>query len=203
MTNRSTIPALVEAIKTWFPEMEGRVVAVSEAEVTPENMPALPLAMVALQKITGTQNARSNARPMLTEDILVQFWLKPERERLAKGSLAPFWTYYDYDAILDRLLLGTTIWVGPRGTGLGFNSMDIEADEFAVTITFRLTHETRWCPPDEADARPEDLLLVPQPVTNDIQIAFGIEPAERPAGQPCECVPAVPNCTKCQERTYP
>lgn len=196
MTARSTIPALAAAMRDWFPELGGRVIPVSLAEVTKENIPELPIAMVALRRLGFDHSSQSNAAPKITEDLFVEFWLKPEQYRLEKGGASPFWAYYDYDAILDKLTAHIMQWTTPRGTRLALTSMEISADALAVVLTFGLSHLTKWCPEEVVGT-----VCNPVPLPEPLQISFGIVPADRPAGQPCECVPAVPNCPTCQERT--
>lgn len=173
MTALSTIPALAEAIKTWFPELDGRVLPVSEAEVTVENMPTLPLVMIALQKLTfGGSMGRSNNPLKMNEDILIQFWLKPERYRLANGAQSPFWSYYDYDAILDKLVIGIEAWTSPRNIRLSLEALDIETDEFAVVITVRVTHATLWCRPDDSELAGNPALHAPKPLNPSVDGTF-------------------------------
>jgi hypothetical protein len=147
----STLPALAKAIAKWLPELGGRAFAVSEAEVTKENMPTLPLAMVALAKETSTHSARSNKDPLIAEDILVQLWMKAERYKRADNTESPFWAHYDYDRLRDVLLKNALVWKSPRGSRLSYKGMDIESDHLAVTLTFKFEHEFIWCADEIAD----------------------------------------------------
>lgn len=143
----STLTALARAIGEWLPELGGRAFAVSEAEVTTENVPTLPLAMVALQKESAEHSGSSNAQPLIKEDILVQYWVRPARYERADGSESPFWSHYDYGNVRDRMLAGAIEWRSPRSSRLKYISMDIEADQLAVVLTFRFEHAFKWCPP--------------------------------------------------------
>lgn len=202
MSVSSTIPNLVQQIAQWFPDLQGRCIAVSDAEITKENMPTqLPLAIVGLQKIMFTPTAKTGRKPEITEDILVQFWMKPERYKKKGGTESPFWSYYDYDKILDRLVAQLLQWETPRGTRLSVASMDFEVDsEFAVILTFNVHHVYHWCAPDDIVS---DVSVYPAPVNTETVVAFNLEPANTPANQPCACVPSVAQCPKCIDRTYP
>jgi hypothetical protein len=140
-----TLPALAEEIAKWFPELEGRAVAVAEAEVTPENMPTLPLCMVALAKDTPDHNPRSNRGPTIGDDIVVQFWFKTAKYPLSGGGESPFWAYHDFEEIRDRFIGVIVDWVTPRNFKLQYRGMDVEADQFAVVISFQVRHEFVWC----------------------------------------------------------
>lgn len=150
----STLIALARAIGEWLPELHGRSVAVSEAEVTAENVPALPLCMVALQKESAEHSGSSNAHPLIKEDILVQYWVRPSRYERADGSESPFWSHYDYGNVRDRLLANAIHWRSPREARLRYISMDIEADQMAVVLTFRFEHAFKWCPPQRLSEAP-------------------------------------------------
>lgn len=149
-----TLVALARAIGEWMPELGGRSIAVSEAEITAENVPTLPLAMVALQKETAEYSVRNNGNPTIKEDILVQYWVKPARYRRGDGSESPFWSFYDYASVRDRLLGAAFQWRSPRKARIKYLSMDIEAEQLAVVLTFRFEHEFVWCPPDPPGTPP-------------------------------------------------
>lgn len=182
-----TLPALAKAIGEWFPDLGGRSIAVSEAEVTAENVPTLPLVMVALQKETSDHAVRSNGDITITEDILIQFWSAPERYKRADGSESPFWAYYDYSAVRDALLMRMLDWKSPAGYRLRYVGMDIESDPLAVVLTFNFRHEFKWCrPPGEPPCIPV--------------IRSRVEPASWTHPIECCCEPAVPNCPVCTTR---
>ncbi len=141
-----TLPALATAIRGWFPELKGRAFAVSEADVTRENVPELPLVMVALARESAEHSAQSNMPIQISEDVLIQFWLQTDRYRKTDGSESPFWAYYNYEAIRDTFLANTFGWRSPRDGLLQYVSMDIEADQIAVVLTFRMNHIFLWNP---------------------------------------------------------
>ena len=139
------LPALAEQIAIWFPELNGRALAVSEVSITKANVPTLPLAMVCY--LRGTANPPMNADMFEIVDIfLVDFWLEPERYKRANGTETPFWSYYDYESIRDKLLTNISRWETPGGERIAFRELSIEAEELAVTLTFRFTATFRWCP---------------------------------------------------------
>ena len=165
MDNPSTLPAFAEAIKIWFPEMQGRVLAVAEAAITKENVPTLPLCMIALAKETGDHKWRvGKVEIPLTEEFLCEFWMRPERYKREDGSETPFWSFYDYSAIRTRLLNNVLSWQAPGTKArIEYVSLDIEATSFAVHICFTLRAHYNWCPEeehvDEDDGKPMRLAV--------------------------------------------
>lgn len=149
------LPALAAAIAEWFPMLNGRAMAVSEAAVTKENIPTLPLVAVALQKTVSDQSLVSRqSQYELQDHFIVDFWLVPERYQRANGTEAPFWSYYNYEAIRDKLLTHLASWQAPRNAKIAFRDMDIDADPLFVTLTFRFVASINWkacvtAPPDQ------------------------------------------------------
>lgn len=161
----ATIPSLAKAIAEWFPELEGRSIAVSEVEPFSDktNVPTLPLAVVALvTENNSTPSSNGATRITIEDDILVQFIFKPVKYNREGGAETPFFAFYDYEAIRDKLLAGLKNWRTPRQGSIGFRSLDVESDEFAVYIAIRLRTSENWCKPD-ADTKPCDM-LVPAPI---------------------------------------
>lgn len=140
------LPALAEAIAGWFPELGGRALAVSEVSITKENVPTLPLAMVAFVRGTADPPSRSAATQFEMEDaFVVEFWLEPARYKRANGSETAFWSYYDYEVIRDTLLSELVLWESPGGQRVSYRGLNIEADPLAVTLTFAFVATMRWC----------------------------------------------------------
>lgn len=101
--------------------------------------------MVAIGNETSDHNQKSNRRPTISEEILLQFWLKPDRYRRSDGSESPFYAYIDTTSIRNKLLTHILDWIAPSGYKLRYRSMDIDASELAIVITFRFVHEFVWC----------------------------------------------------------
>lgn len=143
------LPALATAVSEWFPGLDGRAIAVSNIEITKENVPTLPLVLVAFARSESTQPARNHPSEFTVADfVVVDFWLEPDRIRRTDGSATPYWNYYDYEWIRDRLLTGLADWhgPGPRQERLAYRSLGIAADPFAVTLTFTFEVRFQWCP---------------------------------------------------------
>jgi hypothetical protein len=141
------LPALAEQIALWFPELNGRALAVSEVSITKENVPTLPLAMVAFIRSTANPPSHSNAEMFeVVDTFIVDFWLEPARYKKANGTETPFWSYYDYEAIRDTLLSNMVRWETPGGERLAYRGLTIEAEPLAVTLTFTFMATFRWCP---------------------------------------------------------
>lgn len=163
MGSLATLPALAAKVAEWFPELNGRAFAVADAEITPENIPTLPIAQVVL--IRGQPSPMNTKRmPAIVETIGVEFWFKPEKDRRADGSESPFYSFYDYDVIMRRLLPRIATWESPRGSIMAFNNLDVEATPFAVIIQFVFTHDAYVCEEDKEPGEypPLDCNVVPK-----------------------------------------
>lgn len=143
----SLLPRVAREMAALVPELEGRSVAVSEADITRENMPTLPLCMVALVRMDGVNWSweAANAERKLFDDFIIEFWLKPKKQLRADGTESPFWAFYDYEKWRDRILGWATGFYGPRGQRLEFRNMTVESDEYAVVLSFRFRAHYNWC----------------------------------------------------------
>jgi hypothetical protein len=141
------LPALAEAISGWFPELEGRSLAVSEVSITKENVPTLPLVMSAFIRSAAEPPTRSPSHVMdVVDTFIVEFWLEPARYKKANGAETPFWSYYPYEDIRDTLLTNLAYWTTPNGERISFRGLQMGADPLAVTLTFTFFAVFRWCP---------------------------------------------------------
>lgn len=149
------LPEIAALIAEWFPELGGRALAVSEANITRENMPTLPLCMVALIASDADRWVWQSAasRTDMVEDFMVEFWLAPVKLRKADGTETPFWAFYDYEQFRDKLLSEIIRYNGPRGQRIEFVRMAIESDQFAVVLSFRFKAHFKWCA-NEFEAAP-------------------------------------------------
>lgn len=153
------LPAIAKAIAGWFPELAGRSIAVSEAEITRENMPTLPLVMVALVRENADHAWKAaNGNMTLADDFMIEFMYKAERYKRTDGSESPFWAYFDYEAIRDKLWTKLSPWEGPGGQRIEYVSMDIEANQYSINVSFLCKAHANWCPdaqePEEGDGLP-------------------------------------------------
>lgn len=170
-----TIQALARKLAEWFPELGGRSIAVSEVDPfdNQTNVPTLPLAIVALVSEAGQQGTNGQRRIEITDDLLVQFMFKPEKYDRSNGQKTPFYSFYDYEGYRDRLLMGLQGYRSPSGGGFSYRRLDVESDEFAVYLSFRLSCNYTWCPPDvETEGGPfpvafDAKLLYPSPCEPD------------------------------------
>jgi hypothetical protein len=146
-TTTRFLPALAEQIALWFPEVEGRSLAVSEVSITKENVPTLPLVMVAFINSVSEPPMRGSANMFdIIDTFIVEFWLEPARYKKANGAETPFWSFYPYEEIRDTLLTNITYWQTPNGERISFRRLQIGADPLAVTLTFTFLAVFRWCP---------------------------------------------------------
>jgi hypothetical protein len=141
------LPAVAEAVAAWFPDLGGRAIAVSEVSITKDNVPTLPLALVAFVRSVSEQPANSRVEMFdITDTFIVDFWLPPARYKTASGAETPYWSYYDYEGIRDKLLTNLSRWQTPGGERIAYRGMVIEAEPLAVTLTFTFIANFRWCP---------------------------------------------------------
>jgi len=140
------LPALAEQLKVWFPDVGDRAAAVSEIAINRENIPTLPLILVAFQRSESQQLRRSYSEEFeLTDTFIVELWMEPNRIKRPDNSETPFWSYYPYEEIRDVMLTNMTRWIGPGGQRASFRNLTIEADSFAVVMSFTFTTTFQWC----------------------------------------------------------
>lgn len=163
---RRFLPALAEAIAEWFPELNGRAFAVSDATITKENVPTLPLVMVALARSVGEQLAHNYSADFeIVDSFVVEFWLKPEIIKRANGSQTPFWTYYEYEDVRNTLLSNLSRWHMPgdyehkKTPRIAFRTLHIAASPLAVTLTFGFIASMRWCADGDEHGEPFKISL--------------------------------------------
>lgn len=143
IVEKSSLEVLAARIAEWFPELEGRALAVSEVEpFSKTNVPTLPLAIIALVREIASTGTSSNSTVILTQNVSIEFMLATERYRTGSGGETPFFAAYDYETIRDRLLSNIR-QIG----GYQYISLDVESDEFGVTLSFRFNREVKWCEP--------------------------------------------------------
>jgi hypothetical protein len=161
------LPALAEQIALWFPELSGRALPVSEVTITKENVPTLPLVMVAFTNSMAEPPSRTQATVFdMVDTFIVEFWLQPERYKKANGAETPFWSFYPYEDIRDTLLANIAHWESPNGERISFRRLQLGADPFAVTLTFTFVAMFRWCAPIPSHGEPFTLnysLCTPSP----------------------------------------
>jgi hypothetical protein len=170
MTPR-TLPALANAIAGWFPELNGRALAVSEVRPFSDktNIPTLPLAIVALLSEKGNATKNGINGLVTTSEVLIQFVYTSHKYKDATGtSDTPFYAFYDYESVRDRLLTGLQNWRSPRKSVARFDALDVESDEYAVYISIKIMIETKWC---DQSSDTDPCIHDTQPVTN---ITFGL-----------------------------
>lgn len=141
------LPNIARNVALWFPELAGRSLAVSEADITEQNMPTLPLCMVALANVDAEKWVWQSAasRTELADNFMVEFWLESVKLRKADGSETPFWAFYNYEDFRDRLLTEIVRYVGPRGQRVEFLKMTVESLPYAVILSFQFRSHLKWC----------------------------------------------------------
>lgn len=142
------LPKIAADVAKWFPELEGRALAVTDADqLTRENTPKLPLVMVALAREQSDQPINAAKSLInLRDEFIIEFWLEPNRYKRSNGTESPFWSYFDYQSIRDRLLIGFTDgYLGPDGERISYRYLAQESSNFAIVLTFTFTASYQWC----------------------------------------------------------
>lgn len=183
------LPTLAKNVAKWFPELEGRALAVSESDITKDNIPTLPLCMVALVSEKSESNWQTRRDPEITEDFLIEFWFEPERYKNSEGGITPFWAYYNYERIRDTLIEESLRWETPKGGRIEYQSMTIEAEDFAVVLSFRFDHEFKWCPPVK------EVGCDQEPEIDGLPFDIKVSATMRPDDVCCNC--KLPSCKTC------
>lgn len=181
MGSNDTLQALAQALREWFPEMNGQFTAVSDAEITKENVPPLPFGMVA-HVVTAFENSETNATSTYAvESILVNFMMKLERYKKEDGGESPFWAHYSYKELMGRLVYHLGDWVSPEGARLTLTQFEIDTSTYAVVLSFRLRHRYKICYTPGKDGCSPSILMDGRP----LQISGKACPAEETTSQNC------------------
>lgn len=147
-TNPGTLPQLAANLAVWFPEFQNRSLAVSEMEMTRDVKPALPIILVTLVKETAKHTVKTR-KVTVTQDILIEFWIASKKYVSSDGKDSPFWAYYDFENVRDRLVQKLLNWVTPRDSKLEYDGLVVDANEYAVQLCFRLKHTYDFCEEQE------------------------------------------------------
>lgn len=181
----SVAPALAEALRGWFPEFGGRVLAVSEVEITKENIPtAFPLGLVSPIDDTSDHNPRTGKPVEITENVLVSFMFAPERYPRRGGGDSGLWKFYDIHPLRTRLIAGLRMWTGPNGARVAYRSGRIATNEHAVAAEFVLECSFVWAPP-----KPEAACVPEPPCVMRVSVGPGnrLVPTDIPEEEPPPC----------------
>lgn len=135
-------------VAEWFPELRGRSIAVSEVEPFKDktNRPRLPMAVTALIGEQNTSTGAGGATAInIQSDVLLQFIFEPEKYKDSQNRDTPFFAFYDYERLRNHLLDCIRQYRSPDNHSIAYRTLDIDSDEFAVYIAFRLVFSGRLC----------------------------------------------------------
>lgn len=150
--DKQLLPVLADRIATWFPELNKRSVAVSDATITKENIPELPLVMVAFAEESSDDPKDTSKSIINIEDsFMIEFWLKPDRHKRKDGKESPFWAFYDYTGIRNRCLQMLHRYVGPNQERFKYVGMTQDSTHQAVIITLSFIATYQICISDVED----------------------------------------------------
>lgn len=151
--------ALCKALASWFPELEGRVVAVSETEITLENVPTFPIAIVAFIRGDGKDSWKGNAPAECSDEYLIQYIVKSERYKLNGTTELPFWKFFNFEPKRRILCSRLKGWVSPVSGRWEYKSCDVESSTTDISLSFRFVHHHMLCPVAFDDDKIQDAPL--------------------------------------------
>lgn len=148
--NRVTLPEFAKLIVSpAFPELEGRAIPVTGVDDDKEGTDAtkLPFVLIGLRKgdTSGPAELGTKTAINLRDDFIVEFNLEKTRYRNLKGGETPFFSYYDYESVRDRLFNAIIQFSGEHGITFEFVSLDISTEGDVVYIEFRFRQNYEWC----------------------------------------------------------
>jgi hypothetical protein len=150
-----TLPAFAVALREWMPQLGDRAIAVSDGDVTSENVPTLPLAIVAPLR----QNFTHVGQRVTVEEIFTaELWLEPAREKSKEGE-SPFWSYYPFNRLRNQLFNKLSTWRSPQNGTVALNYMDFESSSLATVVAFRLTATYDICRDDDEWEAPAEIVF--------------------------------------------
>lgn len=193
MGKKPLILDIAEKIAECFPELNGRSIAVSEVDPFDDktNIPTLPLAFTALVSEAAEQSVNGGGSITLTQDLLIQFMHAPVKYNRVDGAVTPFYAFYDYEGLRNRLVNFMHGYRTPGNGGVQYRSMDVESSEYAVHITFRFRATEKWVRPELESSGGLDFS---QHEPFELQIVTQVsQPRSNKPCDPCEdCAPEDP-----------
>lgn len=180
----------------WFPDLEGRVFAVTDVEDvwTKESAPRLPLCAVGIVEEEYRDSPRAARDMGMTTTLALMFAFSPKRYSSADGRLLPFWQFYNHERLRNRIKAALTSYRSPDDARVIMRRMDKDATEIAVLFTFTLEHVVdEFC-------LPENLTEQPRPIA---RITTRANPYGPPVYEPPPCEELDAPCDGCKEQTQP
>ena len=153
------LPEIAAKIAEWYPWLHGRSLAVSDDDISANNMPTLPIAMVASNEVGVLDgHINNNKAPFLYDDFVVEFWLAVERHKKDKSE-TPFFAFYDYYKTLQSLFYHLGRLAEERKSKFEFVSYTPSTTEKVVILTYRFRQ--RFCleEPEDMQEEPEDIII--------------------------------------------
>jgi hypothetical protein len=187
-----TLPAIAAEIARYFPELNGRSVAVADAAIVQNkgsSSVTLPVCMVALAKETSDAPSTSARNPTIVVHFTAIFMFPKIKYAKESGVESQFWAFSHYETIRNRMIkLGQT-WQTPEGAHLGFVGLDQTVDETSIDTNVTMKYQFKWCDPFPSkqplgtiDARMYVTPYLPSPS--------------------CTCEPQDANCATCHIKTW-
>lgn len=163
--------AMATAIATWFPELQGRAVAVSEAEVTKENVPGFPLVMIAFIRDNPKDAFKTNAAIEMADEFVISWLEQPVKYKRADDKESPFWAFFDYEPIRRKLIARLKKWQSPVGGRFEYRGSDVTSSPTDIDISFRFTLHYLLCEDEETEEQSEGPVPISMTLTGDNETA--------------------------------
>lgn len=154
---------LAAHLAPWFPDLAGRVFAVSDVEEvwSKESAPTLPLCAVGIVEEEYRDSPRAARDMGMTTTLALMFALAPERYAGQDGRLLPFWKFYNHERLRNRIKAALVSYRSPDKARVVMRRMDKDATEIAVVFTFTLEHVVdEFCLPENLTAQPHPITRV-------------------------------------------
>lgn len=133
------LPWFATQVSEFFPELEKRAVAVMDADITHENPPTVPVALIAFLEDKPDHAFKGNNRVNSGEEFMLEFWFKNSRYKNPNGTETPYYTYYPYRSIKNRVIGMLASISSPIGGRFEYQGLTPEVTQQAMILSFRLS----------------------------------------------------------------
>lgn len=158
--------ALVSQLAAVFPELAGRIFAVTEIDIDEAQIKELALPIMLVSK-PGDQAAGQDrgGTVFLTDDVTIAIFDRTERGAalprdpscgpvtVPTTQLATY-SYRDDTAILNRVRNMVRQWQTPQGGRVRYVASRNDSDAYAYTLEIDLAHIYQWCEDETPSCEP-------------------------------------------------
>lgn len=139
-----TLPAVAALMREWLPELHGRAIPITEADLRTETVAGLRLPLAVVYPLRQVFTHTGGFSMTVEEEFVIEVWLEPAREKTEKGE-SPFWSYYEYNTFRNKLFSRFAAERSPQNGTYQFISMDVDSNLLATVIAFRMKATYEHC----------------------------------------------------------